>query len=100
MATRIKKPSTSSTNRKTAKPSVTGVAALKTAIGWIALAWRDDALVRLSLGHDSEPAALRALLSDADLAANHETVSAAAIPWKLRDRLKNYAAGKRDDFAD
>ncbi len=73
--------------------SRSSLAAFDSELGWMALAWRNRVLARLSFGHATQMAAIRGLgLPDADCRA--ET-------WpQLAERLRAYAAGEPDDFAD
>jgi len=76
---------------------------VKTDIGWMAV-WADDRnLLGLGLGHQTEPQAVRALAKKCRLLSSDP-------PWKdrphagwqdgLLQRLVDFAAGQRTDFAD
>ena len=75
-----------------------------TELGWMAAAHRARVLLRLSFGQSSPAAAVRSL---ADSAADPGEIGLGGfelgkeIPWpQLAKRLKAYAAGAEDDFAD
>lgn len=61
-------------------------------LGWMAIAWSDDGLVRVRMGYHSR----------AELEAVIGSVSATPPLWcqRLVERLQAYAAGAEDDFRD
>jgi methylated-DNA-[protein]-cysteine S-methyltransferase len=70
------------------------LAVFETALGWIALVGQGETLHGLTFGHDSPRSAVLALGDQAD--------GAGPQPWKtpLERRLKRFARGEREDFAD
>jgi methylated-DNA-[protein]-cysteine S-methyltransferase len=68
-------------------------------LGWIALAWRDNRLTRMTFGHPSAAAAIASLEVDAGWTTSD---SQAAPAWiaDLASRLQSYAAGNRERFDD
>ncbi len=72
-------------------------AVFPTALGWMALAGRDDKLGALTFGHDDPKQAMAAL----SLPLSFATGSNGGV-WTIRltDRLQAYAAGAFDDFAN
>jgi methylated-DNA-[protein]-cysteine S-methyltransferase len=76
-----------------------GVTAFPTELGWMALAWQDERVLRLSIGHASAAAALASLEADESLGAVTNTVD--KLPtWveRLVRDLQRYAAGETADF--
>ena len=68
-------------------------------LGWMALAWSEKGLVRLTFGHPSAAAAIASLEADAEWT----TTSAGDLPpWvaDLADRLVGYTAGDEVRFGD
>jgi methylated-DNA-[protein]-cysteine S-methyltransferase len=68
-------------------------------LGWMALAWTDNGLVRFTFGHPSAAAAIASL--DAD--GNWTTTRDGDLPrWvaNLAERLASYAAGNVEQFDD
>jgi methylated-DNA-[protein]-cysteine S-methyltransferase len=68
--------------------------AFATGLGWIALEASADAVLRLSFGHGSPAAALRAM--------GHATASPSLPRWveRIGQRLSEYASGRPDGFED
>lgn len=68
-------------------------AVIETALGWIAFAWRETELQRLTLGYSDPQAAHDALeLTDT------ETYGRSRFATDLSERLQRYANGHREDF--
>ena len=68
-------------------------------LGWMALAWNKDQLLRLTFGHPSATAALASLEAD-DI---HLPAMTTAIPDRISSlvaRLQSYAAGNDEKFDD
>ena len=71
--------------------------AFATDLGWIALAWRGEALARISIGHSSEAEALAVFTSQGAKPASQAPV----FILRLAERMQDYAAGRaQDDFRD
>ena len=68
---------------------------VKTRMGWIALVGCDGVLVRLTIGHPTEIAALRAI-------SQVYPTQPELAPWnpELADQLQAFAAGKPVNFSD
>jgi len=83
-------------------------AVFPTALGWIALAIREESLVRLVFGYPNARAAREALAMaskgkrTASAEAAGGTNHSAAGSWaaSVQDRLEAFAAGQADDFLD
>ncbi len=97
--------------RQTSKPQLRGngavgqmdraadYCAFETRLGWMAVAFRNRVLLRLSFGHASQLAAIRDLAGRNGFGDPLELGS--ETPWpELAKRLAAYAAGDADDFAD
>jgi methylated-DNA-[protein]-cysteine S-methyltransferase len=70
-----------------------------TELGWMAMAWSDKGLSRLTFGHPSAAAAIASLDAGGDWTATR----ASDLPkWvaDLADRLASYAAGNEERFDD
>jgi methylated-DNA-[protein]-cysteine S-methyltransferase len=68
---------------------------IATDLGWIAIAWRGDALTLISFGHASP--------ADAAKRAEVEPIDAADAPkWvnQVIERINRFAAGKKVDWSD
>ena len=68
-------------------------------LGWMAVAWNEECLTRLSFGHPSAAAAIASLEADDEwTATDGKTVPA----WicQLAERLQSYAAGSDERFED
>ena len=85
-----------------AAKGVGAVAVFHTPLGWIALATRDESLVRLVFGHRTARAAREALAAASKkpsvVATTHSTNGSFAE--SLKNRLEAYAEGQPDDFTD
>jgi methylated-DNA-[protein]-cysteine S-methyltransferase len=68
-------------------------------LGWMALAWSDDRLRRLTFGHPSAAAAVASLEVD-DEWTSSDAKSTPAWIADLADRLQSYAAGNDERFDD
>ena len=68
-------------------------------LGWMALAWQDHCLTRLTFGHPSRAAALASLEADGISTAPSETSPPDWIE-DVASRLQSYAAGKEERFDD
>ena len=68
-------------------------------IGWMALAWTEKGLARLTFGHPSAAAAIASLEADADWTT---TCAGDLPPWvvDLAERLAGYAGGEEVRFDD
>jgi methylated-DNA-[protein]-cysteine S-methyltransferase len=75
--------------------SVVVSTAFQTELGWMAVSWRDHELTRVTFGHASISAAQQAL----GLAACPDTLWD-ADRQELVDRLRSFAEGHPEDFAD
>jgi methylated-DNA-[protein]-cysteine S-methyltransferase len=78
------------------------VAVFPTALGWIAIATREESLVRLVFGYPNARPAREALAaaSKAKPVAPAESPPIGSWTGSLRDRLEAYAGGQADEFAD
>lgn len=68
-------------------------------LGWFALVWNANRLLRISFGHPSAASAIASLEVDDDWIAT----DASAVPnWinQLAERLQSYSAGNDETFAD
>ena len=68
-------------------------------LGWMALAWSDDRLTRISFGHPSAAAAIASLEVD-DEWTTSDAKSAPTWIADLASRLQSYAAGSDERFDD
>ncbi|MCA9154869.1 MAG: MGMT family protein [Pirellulaceae bacterium] len=68
-------------------------AVIETALGWIAFAWRDTELQRLTLGYSDPQAA-----HDALELTETEAYGRSRFATDLTERLQRYADGQREDF--
>jgi methylated-DNA-[protein]-cysteine S-methyltransferase len=95
-------------NSKTAPRDADEVAVFPTALGWIAVAARQETLLRLVFGYADAQAAREALAIASKggpqwAPGNSDDVNRSTIgswPSVLTARLKAYAAGQADDFAN
>ncbi len=69
--------------------------AFHTALDWFAVLWEGDAIARLAFGHSSPAAALKQIEAQSYVADHLNSKQK-----KLVTRLKKYAGGGSDDFAD
>ena len=70
-----------------------------TELGWMAVAWADDRLIRLAFGHPSAASTTASLEADLSLAANEVERPPKWITG-LAGRLQSYAAGNAERFDD
>lgn len=70
------------------------IAAFPTRLGWMAIVCRQQVLCQLTFGHPSKDAAIAALGCP-----NVPVDAKGGLSW-LIERLRAYAAGRRDDFRD
>jgi methylated-DNA-[protein]-cysteine S-methyltransferase len=81
----------------TTKPIITHI--FPSELGWMALAWTDDRLLRFTFGLPSEAAAIASLEADGVFMTS-ETKSVPAWVAKCAERLQSYAAGNEEHFDD
>ncbi len=68
-------------------------------LGWMALAWKGEALSRFTFGHPSAAAAMASLEADGEWTSS-EKKSAPKWIAELAERLQSYAAGNDECFDD
>jgi methylated-DNA-[protein]-cysteine S-methyltransferase len=78
---------------------ISGTFVFPSDLGWMALAWSDDHLARVTFGHPSAAAAIASLEADEGLAAGGSENPPAWIV-NLASRLQSYAAGSDERFDD
>src|SRR5262245_516481 len=76
-----------------------GTHVFPSSLGWMALVWSGDRLLRLTFGHPSAAAAVASLEADGEWTTSN---SGRAPVWiaKLAERLQSYSAGIDEQFAD
>jgi methylated-DNA-[protein]-cysteine S-methyltransferase len=82
-------------NEPVAQKSSFAATVFSTDIGWIALAWQDEALTLISFGHSSP--------AEAAKRAEAEPVDPADVPaWvaEVITKIRKYAAGQKVDWSD
>lgn len=95
---------------KAGEPGIESIGGFSTALGWMALAWRDGRVTRITFGHASAKAALEAAAAQvtpartasARLPSVHglSLANAPAFIGELAERLRNYADDGSGDFSD
>src|SRR5262245_30556438 len=99
MATRALARARHTRNRQPSTLGSLGLAVFPSALGWMAIVGQGDTLLRLTFGHDSYDAAMKALLADRRW---WQAAGAAieSLDWNppLVCRLQAYAEGAADDF--
>jgi len=79
--------------------TTTLIHAFPSELGWMALAWSDGRLLRLTLGHLSAASASASIEADLDLPVSPPDQLPAWIA-ELAGRLQSYAAGNAERFDD
>jgi methylated-DNA-[protein]-cysteine S-methyltransferase len=68
-------------------------------LGWMALAWREERLTRITFGHPSAAAAIASLEADGDWTSSR-TQELPGWVASVVERLQSYAAGNAEAFDD